>query len=239
MDSTGALDLPDVPKSLLVVGGGYIGLELGSVYAALGTKVTVVEMTAGLAAGRGSRSGGRASEAARATPAQDSAQRARRRDEGREDGRQGAHRRRRPRRTPTRSRRSTACSCRSAASRTPPCPASTRRSVKIDANGIHRRWTRRCAPTSRRFSPSATSSASRCSRTRRRTRRASPSENAAGHQAVFEPQAIPAVVFTDPEVAWCGLTETEAKKQGRKVEVAKFPWARARPRHRHRSSRTA
>ncbi len=44
MDSTGALDLPDVPKTLLVIGGGYIGLELGSVYATLGTKVTVVEM---------------------------------------------------------------------------------------------------------------------------------------------------------------------------------------------------
>src|SRR5215475_1539811 len=51
MDSTGALDLPDVPKSLLVVGGGYIGLELGSVYAALGSAVTVVEMTSGLLPG--------------------------------------------------------------------------------------------------------------------------------------------------------------------------------------------
>jgi dihydrolipoamide dehydrogenase len=51
MDSTGALELPDIPKSLLVVGGGYIGLELGSVYAALGTKVTVVEMTDGLLPG--------------------------------------------------------------------------------------------------------------------------------------------------------------------------------------------
>ncbi len=51
MDSTGALDLPDIPKSLLVVGGGYIGLELGSVYAAVGTKVTVVEMTGGLLPG--------------------------------------------------------------------------------------------------------------------------------------------------------------------------------------------
>jgi dihydrolipoamide dehydrogenase len=50
-------------------------------------------------------------------------------------------------------------------------------------------------------------------------------ETALGHNAVFEPQAIPAVVFTDPEVAWCGLTETEAQKQGRKVEIAKFPWA--------------
>ncbi len=51
MDSTAALDLPDVPKSLLVVGGGYIGLELGSVYAALGSAVTVVEMTDGLLPG--------------------------------------------------------------------------------------------------------------------------------------------------------------------------------------------
>ena len=45
LDSTGALDLPAIPKTMLVVGGGYIGLELGSVYAALGTKVSVVEMT--------------------------------------------------------------------------------------------------------------------------------------------------------------------------------------------------
>src|SRR5215831_6603071 len=51
MDSTAALDLPDVPKSLLVVGGGYIGLELGSVYATLGSAVTVVEMTDGLLPG--------------------------------------------------------------------------------------------------------------------------------------------------------------------------------------------
>jgi dihydrolipoyl dehydrogenase len=51
MDSTAALDLPDVPERLLVVGGGYIGLEMGSVYAALGSQVTVVEMTAGLLPG--------------------------------------------------------------------------------------------------------------------------------------------------------------------------------------------
>jgi dihydrolipoamide dehydrogenase len=50
-------------------------------------------------------------------------------------------------------------------------------------------------------------------------------EAIAGHKVAFEPQAIPAVVFTDPEVAWCGLTENEAKQQGRKVEIAKFPWA--------------
>src|SRR5262249_54068528 len=51
VDSTGALKLEDVPKSLLVIGGGYIGLELGYVYAALGSAVTVVEMTDGLLPG--------------------------------------------------------------------------------------------------------------------------------------------------------------------------------------------
>src|SRR4051794_36780458 len=51
MDSTAALDLPDIPKSLLVVGGGYIGLELGTVYAALGSAVTVVEMMGSLLPG--------------------------------------------------------------------------------------------------------------------------------------------------------------------------------------------
>jgi dihydrolipoamide dehydrogenase len=46
-----------------------------------------------------------------------------------------------------------------------------------------------------------------------------------GKPVAFEPKAIPAVVFTDPEIAWAGLTETEAKRQGRPVEVAQFPWA--------------
>ena len=50
-------------------------------------------------------------------------------------------------------------------------------------------------------------------------------EAIAGHKAGFEPRAIPAVVFTDPEVAWCGLTETQAKADGRSVQVTRFPWA--------------
>src|SRR5690606_3384679 len=51
MDSTAALNLPDIPRKLLVIGGGYIGLEMGSVYAALGSKVTVVEMLPTILAG--------------------------------------------------------------------------------------------------------------------------------------------------------------------------------------------
>ena len=51
MDLTAALELPDVPESLLVVGGGYIGLEMATVYAVLGSRVSVVEMTDGLLPG--------------------------------------------------------------------------------------------------------------------------------------------------------------------------------------------
>src|SRR5437773_3930074 len=46
----------------------------------------------------------------------------------------------------------------------------------------------------------------------------------AGENVAFEPRAIPAVVFTDPELAWCGLTETQAVKEGRRVTIVKFPW---------------
>ena len=51
MDSASALELPEVPKSLLVIGGGYIGLEMGTIYAALGSRVSVVELTDGLLPG--------------------------------------------------------------------------------------------------------------------------------------------------------------------------------------------
>jgi dihydrolipoamide dehydrogenase len=50
-------------------------------------------------------------------------------------------------------------------------------------------------------------------------------EAMAGKPSVFDPRAIPAVVFTDPELAWCGLTETEAKQQSRPHKVVSFPWA--------------
>ncbi len=50
-------------------------------------------------------------------------------------------------------------------------------------------------------------------------------EAAFGQRSAFEPAAIPAVVFTDPEIAWCGLTEQQARAANRPIEVAKFPWA--------------
>jgi len=46
----------------------------------------------------------------------------------------------------------------------------------------------------------------------------------AGENVAFAPRAIPAIVFTDPEIAWAGLTETQAAKDNRRVTIAKFPW---------------
>jgi dihydrolipoamide dehydrogenase len=46
-----------------------------------------------------------------------------------------------------------------------------------------------------------------------------------GEPAVFNPHAIPAVVFTDPEIAWAGLTEEQARKEEREIEVVRYPWA--------------
>jgi dihydrolipoamide dehydrogenase len=49
-------------------------------------------------------------------------------------------------------------------------------------------------------------------------------EAMAGRPAAFDPRAIPAVVYTDPQVAWCGLTEDDARSQGRELKVTRFPW---------------
>ena len=50
-------------------------------------------------------------------------------------------------------------------------------------------------------------------------------EAIAGHKVAFEPRVVPAIVSTDPEIAWCGLTETQAQKESRPIKVVRFPWA--------------
>ena len=67
-------------------------------------------------------------------------------------------------------------------------------------------------------------SGNRCWRTRPRTKARS-AEVAAGHKAYFDARVIPSVAYTDPEIAWAGVTETTAKEQGMTVEKAVFPWA--------------
>lgn len=223
MDSTGGLELPEIPKSLLVVGGGYIGLELGSVYAALGTKVTVVEMTPGLLAGadrdlaavlarRLEQTLHKILLNARVVDMKDVKGGVKVKIEGEQvaDG----------------DREQTFDRVLVSIGRKPnsAIPGLDRTRVKIGPRGFITvdAALRTDEPTISAIGdvvgePMLAHKASHEARVA--------VEAILGENAVFEPQAIPAVVFTDPEVAWCGLTETEAQKQGRKVEIAKFPWA--------------
>ena len=216
MDSTAALDLPDVPKSLLVVGGGYIGLELGSVYATLGSAVTVVEMTAGLLPGADrdlvdvlAKRINALMKAVRlnttVTAMAPDAGGIRVTFDGKE--------------TELFDRVLVAVG-RRPNSRIPGLD-STR--VKVDERGFIGVDEQMRTDEPSIFAigdvvgePMLAHKASHEGRIA--------VEVIAGENVAFEPRAIPAVVFTDPELAWCGLTETQAQKSGRKVTIAKFPW---------------
>ena len=220
MDSTAALDLPDIPKSLLVVGGGYIGLELGSVYAALGSAVTVVEMTAGLLPGADRDL---VDVLAKRVDADDEERAAGDEGGGSEARGEGDPRHLRGRRPTRRSSCSIACWSRSAGGRTRRSPGSSAprcRSISAASS-----WsTSSAAPHEPSIfaigdvvgEPMLAHKASHEGRVA--------VEVMAGENVAFAPRAIPAVVFTDPEMAWAGLTEAQAAKDGRHVTVAKFPW---------------
>jgi dihydrolipoamide dehydrogenase len=222
MDSTSALDLPDIPKTLLVVGGGYIGLELGSVYAALGTKVTVVEMTDGLLPGadrdlvtflqrRLEKTLHKILLKAKVTGMKEEKKGVRVTIEGADlagDDKSQVFDRvlisvgRRP---------------------NSDVPGLDQTKVKVLERGfIEVDLARRTAEPSIFAIGDVVGEPMLAHKASHEARVAV--DAVAGHKVAFEPQAIPAVVFTDPEVAWCGLTETEAKRQGRAVEIAKFSW---------------
>jgi len=219
LDSTGALDLPEIPKTMLVIGGGYIGLELGSVYAALGTRVSVVEMTPGLLPGadrdlvkflaqRVEKTFDQVMLSTKVTSMKASAKSVTVNFEGAGAPKEASYDYvlisigRRP---------------------NAKIDGLDRTQVKVDARGfIETDGQRRTAePTVFAIGdvagePMLAHKASHEARVA--------VEAIEGRKAVFEPEAIPAVVFTDPEIAWAGLTEAEAEKQGLKVEIARFPW---------------
>ena len=175
MDSTAALDLPDIPKSLLVVGGGYIGLELGTVYADARQRGHGRRDDAGTAAGRRSRSRRRPRQA-RGQDDEDAccSRRAWSQHEGGAE-RHPRHvrgRRPMPKRAAVRSRAGVA----SAAGPNSAIPGLDETRVAGRSARLHHGRRAAAHRTSRRFSRSATSSASRCWRTRRRTKGASPSK---------------------------------------------------------------
>ena len=223
MDSTAALDLPDVPKSLLVVGGGYIGLELGSVYAALGSKVTVVEMTDGLLPGADRDL---VNILAKRVDAIVERVLLNTKVAGVTDTGSGVAVTFEGQLAEGVAREQTFDRVLVSVGRRPnsAVPGLDRTRVKVNARGFIDVDGSRATgePTIYAIGdvvgePMLAHKASHEARVA--------VDAILGERVVFEPEAIPAVVFTDPEVAWCGLTENDAAKQKREVTVARFPWA--------------
>jgi len=218
MDSTAALELPDIPDRLLVIGGGYIGLELGTVYATLGSRVTLVEMTDGLLPGVD----------------RDLVQPLQRRVDKlfttihletrltalREVGAEieadleGRATERFDRVLVAVGRRAQSDGLGLEATR-----------VRLTERGRFIQVDARCRTEDPRIYAvgDVTGEPMLAHRAMRQGKVAA--EVLAGRPAAFDNVAIPAVVFTDPEIAWCGLSEAQAKDQGLTVKIAKFQWA--------------
>jgi len=221
LDSTSALELPDVPTKLLVVGGGYIGLELGTVYAALGSKVTVVEMTDGLLPGADRDL---AAVVAKRMATYDEAILLETKVTSVKDDKKGLavtfEGKNAPGGTQVFDRVLVAVGRRPNSS----IDGLDRTRVKVNQRGFIEVDAQRRTAEPTIFAigdvagdPMLAHKASHEARVA--------VEAIHGKPSVFEPRAIPAVVFTDPELAWTGLTETDAKKQNIPVEIAKYPWA--------------
>ena len=220
MDSTGALDLPDIPASLLVVGGGYIGLELGTVYAALGSKVTVVEMTGGLLPGADRDL---VNILAKRITAICEAVWVNTKVTGMKEAKAGiavtfegegfTGEKTFDRVLVSIGRRPNAN-----------IPGLDKTRVEVDKRGFIVTGKNRQTGEPNIYAIGDVAGEPMLAHKASHEGRAAVDAIAGDRNVEFAPAAIPAVVFTDPEIAWAGLTETEAEKQGIKVTVAKFPW---------------
>ncbi|WP_164093229.1 MULTISPECIES: dihydrolipoyl dehydrogenase [Stenotrophomonas maltophilia group] len=225
MDSTDALELAEVPGSLLVVGGGIIGLEMATVYSALGSKVTVVEFMDQLMPGadkdlvkpladRLKKQGIEVHLKTKASGVTADAKGITVTFEAAEEGQAPAL------------AQGTFDRVLVAVGRSP-------NGKKIDAEKAGVQVTERgFIPVDRQMrtnvphifaigdivgNPMLAHKATHEGKLA--------AEVAAGHKKEWVARVIPSVAYTNPEIAWVGVTETEAKAKGLKVGVAKFPWA--------------
>jgi dihydrolipoamide dehydrogenase len=218
MDSTAALELAEIPKTLLVVGGGYIGLELGTVYAALGSKVTVVELLDGLLPGvdrdlvrpleKRIRSRMEVHLQTKVASMVKNKKGLGIRFEGAVEGEQVFER------------------ILVAVGRKPNSDSLglEKTAVEVGDDGFIKVDEQCRTSEGHIFAIGDVAGQPMLAHKAMREGKVA-AEVIAGQDSVFDNQAVPAVVFTSPEVAWSGLTETEMKKQGVKARVARFPWA--------------
>jgi dihydrolipoamide dehydrogenase len=220
MDATAALDLQSVPNRLLVVGGGYIGVELGSVYAGLGAKVSVVEMTPDLLPGvdrdlvRFLRK--RLQEqfedilletTVTAVQSQKNGLKIAFKDK---DGQ---------------IREQLFDKALVAVGRRPQSDqlGLDAIGIEVDDKGFIKVDPQRRTSQAHIFAIGDVAGQPMLAHKASHEGRIAV-EVIAGKKVAFEPQAIPAVVFTHPEIAWAGITEAEAKARGIAFKIARFPW---------------
>ena len=221
LNSKTALDLPAIPKSLLVIGGGYIGLEIGTVYQALGSKVSVVEMMDGILPGADRDLVSHLSKKLKSkfdeiilnskvvemNEEKNGIKVKIENKDGKTDDKAYDY-------------------VLMSVGRKPDTSGLGLENTKVKVNdgGWIKVNEQLRTDDSNIYAigdivgePMLAHKASHEGRTA--------VEVIAGHKVAFEPKAIPAVVFTDPEIAWAGLTESQAKAQNISINVSKFPWA--------------
>jgi dihydrolipoamide dehydrogenase len=220
MDSTGALELADIPRRLLVIGGGIIGLEMACVYDALGAKVTVVELADGLIPGVDRDLirplAKRIEKRYEAIYLNTKVAKLEPRPEGLLATFEGE----------VKPQQQMFNRVLLAVGRRPNGGdiGAERAGVAVDARG-----TIPVDKQQRTNVPHIFAIGDVCGEpmlAHKATHEAKvAAETIAGHKVAFDAMTIPSVAYTDPEVAWMGLTEIEAKKQGIAYDKASFPWA--------------
>ena len=220
MTSTEALQIEDIPENLLVIGGGYIGMELGTVYATLGSKVTVVEALDSILAGgdpdlvrpvvRYAEKNFRevrlkAKVVKMATVGKQIKVITEKEGQQKEEMFDRVL---------------------VSVGRVPNAEdlGLDNAGVERDERGFIKVNTHQQTNVSGIYAIGDIAGGVMLAHKASREARVAV-ENIIGENTVFENIVIPAVVFTDPEVAWAGLTENEARAKGIEIEVAKFPWA--------------
>lgn len=226
MDSTGALALADIPKRMLVIGGGIIGLEMGTVYDALGTKVSVVEFMDGLITGCDrdlvrplqKRMEKRFESIMLSTKVS--------KIEAKKDGihvsfeGQGVEDGQAPKETQVYDRVLVSIGRRPNGKNI----GAENAGVAVDDRGFIAVDKQMRTNVPHIFAigdivgqPMLAHKATHEAKVA--------AEVIAGHKTEFVASVIPSVAYTDPEVAWVGMTETEAKAKGIEIDKASFPWA--------------
>lgn len=220
MTSTEALDLPEIPKDFLIVGGGYIGMELGTVYAALGSNIVLVEALDTILAGAdpdlvrpvmayAKKNFKEVRLKTKVLKMATSGKKIKVTFEA--DGQK---------------KEELYDNVLVSVGRVPNCDDLGLKNTQVtrDEKGfIKVNAQQQTADPNIYAIGDVVGGALLAHKASKEARIAI--EVIIGENSAFDNIVIPVVVFTDPEVAWCGLTEAEAKEKGIKVEVAKFPWA--------------